>query len=44
MKAFYWRAAGVVTAEAGRGRTRALVTTPLIFVCGLMALALDVTG
>jgi hypothetical protein len=40
----YWRAASVVTAEAGRGHTRALVTTALIFVCGVIVLALDVTG
>jgi hypothetical protein len=40
----YWRAAGVVTAEAGIGRTRALITTALIFVSGLIVLALDVTG
>jgi hypothetical protein len=40
----YWRAAGVVTGEAGRGRTRALVTTALILVCGVIVLALDVTA
>ncbi len=41
---FYWRAADSVTAEAGRGRTRALVTAALIFVSGVIVLALDVTG
>lgn len=40
----YWRAAGVVTAAAQRGRTRAMITTALIFLCGATVLALDVTG
>lgn len=40
----YWRAAGVVTAAAQRGRTRAMITTVLIFLCGVTVLALDVTG
>lgn len=41
---FYWRAASVVAAEAGRGCARALVTTALIFICGAVVLVLDVTG
>jgi membrane-bound metal-dependent hydrolase YbcI (DUF457 family) len=41
---FYWRAASVVTAAAQRGRTRALITAVLIFLCGVTVLALDVTG
>jgi hypothetical protein len=40
----YWRAASVVVAGAQRGRTRALITALLIFVCGLTVLALDVAG
>jgi membrane-bound metal-dependent hydrolase YbcI (DUF457 family) len=40
----YWRAASVVTAQAQRGRTRALITALLILVCGLAVLALDVNG
>jgi hypothetical protein len=40
----YWQAAAVVTTEAGKGRTRALATTALIFACGAIVLALDVTG
>ena len=40
----YWQAAGVVTAAAQRGRTRAMITTALIFLCGATVLALDVTG
>jgi hypothetical protein len=40
----YWQAAAVVTAEAGKGRTRALATTALILACGAIVLALDVTG
>jgi hypothetical protein len=40
----YWRAASVVGAGAQRGRTRALITALLIFVCGLTVLALDVAG
>jgi hypothetical protein len=40
----YWRAAAVVTSEAGTGRTRARVTAALIFVCGVIVLAMDVTG
>ena len=39
---FYWRAASVVTAAAQRGRTRALITAVLIFLCGVTVLALDV--
>ncbi|MGA3226966.1 MAG: permease [Acidobacteriaceae bacterium] len=41
---FYWRAASVVAAAAQRGRTRAMITSVLIFLCGLAVLALDVTG
>lgn len=40
----YWRAAGVVAAEAQRGHTRARITAILIFLCGVTVLALDVTG
>ena len=40
----YWQAASVVTTEAQRGRTRALITASLIFLCGVAVLALDVTG
>ena len=40
----YWRAAGVVTAAAHRGHTRAMITAMLIFLCGVTVLALDVTG
>ncbi len=40
----YWRAASVVTAAAQKGRTRAMITSVLIFVCGVAVLALDVTG
>jgi len=40
----YWRAASVVTAAAQRGRTRAMITAMLIFLCGVAVLALDVTG
>ncbi len=39
---FYWWAASVVTAAAQRGRTRALITAVLIFLCGVTVLALDV--
>jgi hypothetical protein len=41
---YYWRAASVVTAAAPRGRTRAMITAMLIFLCGVTVLALDVTG
>src|ERR1700733_4992501 len=41
---YYWRAASVVTAAAHRGRTRAMTTAMLIFLCGVTVLALDVTG
>ena len=40
----YWRAASVVAAAAQRGRTRAMITSALIFLCGVTVLALDVTG
>lgn len=40
----YWHAADVVTAAAQRGRTRAMITAILIFLCGVTVLALDVTG
>jgi membrane-bound metal-dependent hydrolase YbcI (DUF457 family) len=40
----YWRAASLVTGAAQRGRTRALITAVLIFLCGVTVLALDVTG
>ena len=40
----YWRAAGVVTAASQRGRIRAMITTILIFLCGVTVLALDVIG
>jgi hypothetical protein len=40
----YWRAASVVVAGAQKGRTRAMITSGLIFVCGVTVLALDVTG
>jgi hypothetical protein len=40
----YWRAASVVTAAAQKGRTRAMITSALIFVCGVTVLALDVAG
>ena len=40
----YWRASGVVTAAAQRGRTWAMLTAILIFLCGVAVLALDVTG
>ena len=40
----YWRAASIITAAAQRGRTRAMITSGLIFVCGVAVLALDVAG
>jgi hypothetical protein len=40
----YWQAASVVAATAQRGRTRAMITSALIFLCGVTVLALDVTG
>lgn len=40
----YWRAASVVTAAAHKGRTRAMITTVLILLCGLAVLALEVTA
>lgn len=40
----YWRAASIVTAAEQRGRTRAIITAVLIFLCGVAVLALDVTG
>ena len=40
----YWRAVGVVTAASQRGRIRAMITTILIFLCGVTVLALDVIG
>jgi hypothetical protein len=41
---FYWMAARTVTAEAHRGRSRAMITAVLILLCGLAVLALDVHG
>jgi hypothetical protein len=41
---FYWRASRVVTEQAGKGRTRALIVTALILVCGVLVLALDATA
>jgi hypothetical protein len=40
----YWRAARDVTATAGKGRSRAMITAVLIFLCGVTVLALDVKG
>jgi hypothetical protein len=40
----YWMAASAVTAEAHRGRTRAIISALLILLCGLTVLALDVHG
>ena len=40
----YWQAANVVTTAAQSGRTRAMITAVLIFLCGVAVLALDVTG
>ncbi len=40
----YWRAVSVVAAVAQRGRTRAMITAVLIFLCGVTVLALDVTA
>jgi membrane-bound metal-dependent hydrolase YbcI (DUF457 family) len=40
----YWQAASVVTAAAQRGRTRAMITAVLIFLCGVIILAMDFTG
>ena len=40
----YWRAAGAVTAAAQKGRTRAIITAILIFLCGVAVLATDVTA
>jgi lysylphosphatidylglycerol synthetase-like protein (DUF2156 family) len=40
----YWQAASLVAAQAQRGRTRAMITASLIFLCGVIVLALDVTG
>jgi hypothetical protein len=40
----YWGAARVVTAQAQKGRTRAMITALLILVCGVAVLALDVAG
>lgn len=40
----YWRAASVVTTEAQRGRTRAIVAAVLILLCGVTVLVLDVTA
>lgn len=40
----YWQAAHIVTAAAHRGRTRAMITAMLIFLCGVLVLTLDVTG
>jgi hypothetical protein len=40
----YWMAASTVTAEAHRGRTRAIISALLILLCGLTVLALDVHG
>jgi membrane-bound metal-dependent hydrolase YbcI (DUF457 family) len=41
---YYWRAASVVAGAAQRGRTRAMITAVLIFLCGVTVLAMDVTG
>jgi hypothetical protein len=41
---FYWRSARDVTATRGKGRTRAILTTVLILVCGVVVLALDATA
>jgi membrane-bound metal-dependent hydrolase YbcI (DUF457 family) len=41
---FYWRAAERITAQAGKGRTRAMLASALILVCGVIVLALDVTA
>lgn len=40
----YWRAASDVTATARKGRTRAIVTAALIFLCGITVLTLDAMG
>jgi membrane-bound metal-dependent hydrolase YbcI (DUF457 family) len=40
----YWQSADVVTTAAQKGRTRALITAALILICGILVLALDVTG
>ena len=40
----YWQAASVATAAAQRGRTRAMITAALIFLCGVIVLAMDFTG
>ena len=40
----YWRAAGIITTAAQRGRRRAMITAILILLCGITVLALDVAG
>jgi hypothetical protein len=40
----YWQAASVATAAAQRGRTRAMITAVLIFLCGVIILAMDFTA
>jgi membrane-bound metal-dependent hydrolase YbcI (DUF457 family) len=40
----YWQAASVVTVAAQRGRTRAMITAALIFLFGVIILAVDFTG
>jgi len=40
----YWQAAAPVTAPARKGRARALITAALLFICGVLVLALDVTS
>jgi membrane-bound metal-dependent hydrolase YbcI (DUF457 family) len=40
----YWRSASVVTAQAGKGRNRAILSAALILACGVIVLALDATS
>jgi hypothetical protein len=40
----YWQAASVVTVAAQRGRNRAMITAALIFLFGVIILAVDFTG